>query len=40
MTYYFWNKTSKELNEYFNSLNNYHPKFKFTLNQSNKEILF
>ena len=35
-----WNKTSVELNEYFDTLNNFHPNFKFTLNQSKIEIPF
>ena len=35
-----WNNTLEELNIYFNVLNNFHANFKFTLNQSTKEIPF
>ena len=35
-----WTSTLDELNIYFNLLNSFHPSFKFTLNQSNKEIPF
>jgi hypothetical protein len=35
-----WNKSLDDLNIYFNMLNSYHQNFKFTLNQSSKEIPF
>ena len=35
-----WNRTPDDLKEYFRILNNFHPNFKFTLNQSTTEIPF
>lgn len=35
-----WNRTLDDLNKYFRILNNFHPNFKFTLNQSTTEIPF
>ena len=35
-----WNKSSDELDRYFETLNNYHPNFKFTINKSKTDIPF
>lgn len=35
-----WNKSSDELDRYFNTLNTFHPNFKFTINRSKHDIPF